>query len=331
MSFSSTIKDELARLQNDKQCCRWAEFAGLLRTGLTLRKLHNKKSLLFITEHASVSRLLYAHTKEITYRAPEISGEKNARLKKHVVYRLNFRKGFETDKGKQFLDSIGIHVGLAEDRLEYSNLVLSSQCCIRAYLRGVFLASGSIINPDKSYHLEMAFMDKGIAEETILLMESFQLKPKRITRKGYEVVYMKEGQDIVDFLNVIGAHNALMEMENIRILKEMRNQVNRIVNCETANLEKIVNASVKQVETIKQLDEVMGIENLPVGLKEIARLRLENPEASMSELGKMLRPGLGKSGVNHRLRKLEKLLKERMNCEIQVSICRTFPGNMNKR
>jgi len=125
-------------------------------------------------------------------------------------------------------------------------------------------------------------------------------------------VYIKEGQDIVDFLNVIGAHHALMEMENIRILKDMRNQVNRIVNCETANLEKTVNASVKQVEYIRYLEDTAGLQNLPAGLREIARLRLENPEASLSELGKMLTPPLGKSGVNHRLRKLENIAANRM-------------------
>ncbi len=312
MSFSSEIKDELARLQNEKTCCRQAELAGLLRTGLMLREYRGEPALLFITEHASVSRLLFTQIKGQTSSRPEISGEKTARLKKHVVYRLDLHKVPSVDKSIRLLNELGIHVHLDEKRLEYDSFVMKSRCCMRSYLRGGFLAAGSIISPDKSYHLEMAFMDKGIAEEYRLLMEHFQLKPKQITRKGYEIVYMKEGQDIVDFLNIVGAHHALMEMENVRILKDMRNQVNRIVNCETANLEKTVNASVKQVEAIKLLDDTLGLENLPPGLKEIARLRLENPEASLTELGKMLTPVLGKSGVNHRLRKLEKLASDRM-------------------
>lgn len=311
MSFSSTIKDELARLPNEKACCRQAELAGLLRTGLMLRDYHGEKALLFITEHASVSRLLFTHIRDFTQDKPEISGEKTARLKKHVVYRLDLQKVPGLEKSILFLKAIGIHVQLQENRLHYDSYVMKSRCCMRAYLRGGFLAGGSIISPDKSYHLEIAFMDRGIAEEYRALMDYFQLKPKQITRKGYEIIYMKEGQDIVDYLNIVGAHHALMEMENVRILKDMRNQVNRIVNCETANLEKTVNASLKQVEAIKLLDQTLGLENLPAGLKEIARLRLENPEASLTELGKMLTPPLGKSGVNHRLRKLEKLAKSR--------------------
>ena len=312
MSFSSEIKDELARLQNEKACCRQAELAGLLRTGLMLREVRGEPALLFITEHASVSRLLFSHIKDQASSRPDIYGEKAARLKKHVVYRLELHKVSGLDSNIKLLNALGIHVDLDEKRLTYNGFVMKNRCCMRSYLRGGFLAVGSIISPDKSYHLEMAFMDKGIADEYRLWMEQFQLKPKRITRKGYEIVYMKEGQDIVDFLNIIGAHHALMEMENVRILKDMRNQVNRIVNCETANLEKTVNASVKQVEAIKLLDDVLGLENLPPGLKEIARLRLENPEASLTELGKMLTPVLGKSGVNHRLRKLEKLASDRM-------------------
>ncbi len=312
MSFSSEIKDELARLQNEKECCRRAELAGLLRTGLMLRQVRGEPVLLFNTEHASVSRLLFTHIKGQIISGPEVYGQKTTRLKKHVVYRLELHKVHSMDENIAFLRDLGIRVHPDEKRLVYDRFIMKNRCCMRAYLRGGFLAVGSIINPDKSYHLEMAFMDKDIAEEYRLWMEHFQLKPKRITRKGYEIVYMKEGQDIVDFLNIIGAHHALMEMENIRILKDMRNQVNRIVNCETANLEKTVNASVKQVEAIKYLDEVLGLENLPPGLKEIARLRLENPEASLTELGKMLTPMLGKSGVNHRLRKLEKLASDRM-------------------
>ncbi|MBP7176246.1 MAG: DNA-binding protein WhiA [Thermoclostridium sp.] len=311
MSFSSDIKDELARLQNEKACCQQAELAGLLRTGLMLREAQGEPALLFITEHASVSRLLFAHIKAQTSSRPEISGEKTARLRKHVVYRLNLNKVPSTDTSIRQFDNLGIHVRHEGKCLEFSPYTMKSRCCMRSYLRGGFLAGGSIISPDKSYHLEIAFMDKGVAQEYRLLMEHFQLKPKQITRKGYEIVYMKEGQDIVDFLNIIGAHLALMEMENVRILKDMRNQVNRIVNCETANLEKTVYASVKQVEAIRLLDDVLGLENLPPGLKEIARLRLENPEASLTELGKMLTPVLGKSGVNHRLRKLEKLASDK--------------------
>ena len=312
MSFSSEIKDEIIRLNDEKRCCRKAEIAGILRTGLMLKKYRESSSLIFITEHASLSRYIFTNIKSQIKAGPNIFGEKTTRFKKHVVYRLNFNKMLNMDDLNLFLQSIGVQVNLNEGRIVYNNYEISERCCMRAYIRGGFLAVGSITSPEKAYHLELSFTDKNIALEYMEFMKEFDLKPKHLSRKGYEIVYLKEGQDIVDFLNVIGAHQGLMEMENIRILKDMRNQVNRIVNCETANLGKIVNASLKQVDFIKHLDNTTGIENLPAGLKEIARLRLEFPEASLTELGNMLTPPLGKSGVNHRLRKLEKIAKDKM-------------------
>lgn len=315
MSFSSEIKDEIIRLNDEKRCCRKAEIAGILRTGLMLKKYRESSSLIFITEHASLSRYIFTNIKSQIKAGPNIFGEKTTRFKKHVVYRLNFNKMLNMDDLNLFLQSIGVQVNLNEGRIVYNNYEISERCCMRAYIRGGFLAVGSITSPEKAYHLELSFTDKNIALEYMEFMKEFDLKPKHLSRKGYEIVYLKEGQDIVDFLNVIGAHQGLMEMENIRILKDMRNQVNRIVNCETANLGKIVNASLKQVDFIKHLDNTTGIENLPAGLKEIARLRLEFPEASLTELGNMLTPPLGKSGVNHRLRKLEKIAKDKMGYE----------------
>jgi len=312
MSFSSEIKDEIIRLTDEKNCCRKAEIAGILRTGLMLKKYRESNSLIFITEHALLSRYIFTNIKNQIKTGPNIFGEKTTRFKKHVVYRLNFNKIMNMDELKSFFQSIGIQINPDEGRMVYDRYEINERCCIRAYIRGGFLAVGSITSPEKAYHLELSFTDKNIALEYMDFMKQFDLKPKHLSRKGYEIVYLKEGQDIVDFLNVIGAHKGLMEMENIRILKDMRNQVNRIVNCETANLGKIVNASLKQVEYIKYLDNTTGIENLPAGLKEIARLRLEYPEASLTELGKMLNPPLGKSGVNHRLRKLEKIARDKM-------------------
>lgn len=138
-------------------------------------------------------------------------------------------------------------------------------------------------------------------------MKDFGLQARSIQRKGHHLVYLKEGQEIVDFLNVTGAHSALLNLENIRIMKEMRNQVNRIVNCETANLSKTVDASIRQIESIRYIQEHAGLDSLPQNLYEIALLRLENPDVSLTELGKMLEPPLSKSGVNHRLRKIERM------------------------
>lgn len=152
-----------------------------------------------------------------------------------------------------------------------------------------------------------------LATEVSDLMDSFKLHSKVTKRKGNYVVYLKEGENIVDFLNIIGAHSALLELENIRILKEMRNNVNRIVNCETANLQKTVDASVRQVENINYIKEHLGFDKLPENLREIAKMRLAYSDATLKELGEMLNPPLGKSGVNHRLRKLDKIAESLRN------------------
>jgi DNA-binding protein WhiA len=171
-------------------------------------------------------------------------------------------------------------------------------------LRGAFLAAGSVTDPEKAYHLEIAVLSPSFAEKLQELMSFFSLDAKIVVRKKYQVVYLKEGSQIVDFLNVVEAHVALMEFENIRIVKEVRNTVNRQVNCETANIGKTVAAAAKQLEDIRYIEKNMGLRKLAVGLREIAELRLEYPDSSLQELGQMLDPPIGKSGVNHRLRKL---------------------------
>ena len=182
-----------------------------------------------------------------------------------------------------------------------------NKCCKKAALREAFMLAGSVSDPEKSYHLEIVFRRKETAEFILSIMNALRLNPKTTSRNEYSVVYVKEGEGIVDFLNITGAHNALMTLENVRILKDMRNSVNREVNCETANLDKMVNASLRQVGNIRYLEEHVGFDNLPVLLKEIAELRMEFSEISLKELGQLLNPPLGKSGVNHRLRKLDRL------------------------
>ena len=184
------------------------------------------------------------------------------------------------------------------------NTVVKQSCCRRAFLRGAFLAAGSISDPKKSYHFEIVCPSHQKAEQVIRLMETFGTEPKCTVRKKAWVVYLKEGNQIVDILNVMGAHCALMDMENIRILKGMRNDVNRKVNCEAANIHKTVSAAVKQGEDIAYIKEKKGMDFLPETLKEAAEARLMRPAASLKELGEMMKPPVGKSGMNHRLRKI---------------------------
>jgi hypothetical protein len=186
-------------------------------------------------------------------------------------------------------------------------LILKRSCCQRAFLRGAFLSIGSMSNPEKGYHLEMVCGNTLQAKQLQQLMVGFGLDAKIVPRKKYFVVYLKEGENIVDFLNVCEAHVALMELENLRIVKEMRNSVNRQVNCETANITKTVNAAARQIEDIKFIRDYMGFAKLPDNLREMAEVRLEYPEATLKELGQYLNPPVGKSGVNHRLRKLSEI------------------------
>ena len=177
----------------------------------------------------------------------------------------------------------------------------------RERIREAFIQSGSISDPEKFYHLEIVFAEASEAAELKKLLEDFGLEGKIVERKGHFVVYLKEGAQIADMLRIMEASLALMEFENIRIVKEMRNSINRQVNCEAANLGKTISAAVKQIEDIKYICSCVGLENLPAGLAETAKKRLEYPEAPLKELGELMDPPLGKSGVNHRLKKLSEL------------------------
>lgn len=194
--------------------------------------------------------------------------------------------------------------------LSVNPMLVERSCCKQAFIRGAFLATGSLTDPEKSYHFEIVCDREEQASLLLKLIRDFGLEPKMIQRKRYYVVYIKDGSMIVDLLNVMGAHVSLMDMENVRILKDMRNSVNRRVNCETANLNKVVHAAVKQMEDIAYIEQEKGFHFLPEHLREIAALRMEEPDTSLVELGKKLHPPIGKSGVNHRLKKISEIANE---------------------
>lgn len=197
------------------------------------------------------------------------------------------------------------------DYYDYDNALITQQtCCKRAYIRGAFLAAGTMSNPNKSYQFEIVTRDEEHAKQLRDMMEVFNIKPKIVHRKNHFVVYLKEGSDIVEILNVMKAHKALMDLENVRIMKEMRSSVNRKVNCETANITKMINASVKQVEDIEYIEKTIGLSSLPEALAEMASVRLEHPDTPLKELGNYLSTPIGKSGVNHRLRRISEIAKK---------------------
>ena len=250
----------------------------------------------FTTENLTVAKKYSILIKKVFHFDIEMS----VRGHQYLIYILN------PEDALIFLQALKI----LEGKALVHELVIQRNCCKRAFIRGIFLACGSVTDPERGYHLEMAVGTIGKAEELVQILADFQIPAKVVERKKNYIVYIKEGALIVDLLNVMEAHVALMEFENVRILKEMRNSVNRQVNCETANIYKTVNAAVKQIEDIRYIEETTGFSSLPEPLEQMARLRLQYPEASLLELGKMLTPVVGKSGVNHRLRKLKEIAED---------------------
>lgn len=285
MSFSSDIKEELGRQYSKSRHCQMAELSGMI---------------------------------ELEGRIDEQDGTMYFKTDNPVLlekYAILMRKVFGLDISKPISkeDTDRIMQTFKWSRLEgatTNGLILQNTCCKRAFIRGAFLAGGSMSDPNKSYHFEIVCHTLEQGKQLQSVMQSFDTDAKIVERKGHYVVYLKEGSQIVDMLNVMEAYVALMNLENVRILKEVRNTINRKVNCETANINKTVNAAVKQVEDIELIRERIGLDNLPDNLREMALLRLEYPEATLKELGNYLEPPVGKSGVNHRLRKLSAIAED---------------------
>ncbi|NLI92155.1 MAG: DNA-binding protein WhiA [Peptococcaceae bacterium] len=306
MSFSTVTKEELARLQTKKSCCELAELAALVRMDGTLQISTNQQySLNVTTESAPVARKIYNLAKDLLQLPAAIVVRRKLRLKKNNSYLVRIYP-----KGIGDLQKLGLVNAEGKIQAGIDKKLIKSRCDQKAYLRGAFLAGGSISNPEGNYHLEIITNDFILADDISLLLNNFDLKAKVSMRKNFHVVYLKESEHIFELLALIGAHQALFEFENIRILKGMRNQVNRIVNCETANLNKTVDAAVRQLENIRFIEKTIGLKSLPENLQTIARLRLEYPDSTLKELGEMLSPKVGKSGVNHRLRKIDEIAEK---------------------
>ena len=280
MSFSSEVKTELAKHLGKSRHCQIAELAALIAFEGRIPAAESENRLLMQKYQLLLAELFHIE---------EIHTEEEARSVFSTV--------------KMYNDA----TGKAEPEDTVKGLLIQQSCCKRAYIRGAFLAGGSISDPNKSYHFEIVCRSIPQAEQLRDVINSFDMDAKIVARKKYQVVYLKEGSQIVDILNIMEAHVALMNLENVRILKEMRNSVNRKVNCETANISKTVNAAVKQLADIEYIRETAGLSYLPENLKEMALLRLEYPDAPLAELGTYLNPPVGKSGVNHRLRRISEM------------------------
>ncbi|MFQ7311755.1 MAG: DNA-binding protein WhiA [Sellimonas sp.] len=309
MSFSGNVKEELLGHISTARHCQIAELSSiLLFCGRAKWGEGRIRTLKVQTENEAVARKCFTLlTKAFNIKA-EISTRQNQE-KKSVMYTISVddcRDAARVWKAAKLSESTVETGGFST----VSGLVTQNGCCKRAFLRGAFLSAGSMSDPKKSYHFEIVCSSEEKALLLQKLMCDFEMDAKVVKRKKMFVVYLKEGAQIALMLNVMEAPVALMELENIRILKEMRNSVNRKVNCETANINKTVSAAVKQVEDISYIDEKMGLDKLSEGLEDIARTRLKYPEATLKELGELMAEPIGKSGVNHRLRRLGQIAEK---------------------
>lgn len=281
MSFSSEIKEELSKINNfkDKKILE-AEFLGYILTG---NALNSDKIVEFVTENEFNIERFYK-----------------------ILFNLNIE--YEPSiRGKLYTATIKRTPKI--DELMVINLNADEET-IKSIVRGAFLGSGSVTDPNKQYHLEMIFLENNSAEYVLNLCKQFGVTLKKLDKDGKVVLYIKDSEEVSKFLALIGSNRGVLSLEDVRITKEVKNKVNRRVNCETANLNKIVNASVDQVNDIKLLQKLKKFDELPDYLKELAILRLENPDASLKMLGEMLEKPIGKSGVNHRFQKIHEIAEE---------------------
>jgi len=310
MSFASSVKDDLARVNCTRTCCRLAEFAAFFRMCGSIHIAGGGKiSLTMTTEHVAAARKIFTLARELFALNTEIFVHRNPRLRKNRIYEVQI-------PAQEGIKAVFARLGLMDaNDLWNANFpggfpeqIIAKECCRAAYLRGAFLGAGSISDPEAAYHLEFFSPDKNHAELLQNLLLGLKLNGKITQRKGGYIVYLKQAENICELLAHIGSHRTLLAMENTRVTKEMRNKITREVNCETANVDKTVKASMEQIESIKLIDEFIGLSKISPSLAEAAQLRTENPNSSLAELAALA--GIGRSGMNHRLRRLTELAEQ---------------------
>lgn len=311
MTFSANTKNELTQALPENKCCTLAEISGFMRMCGTIRLSGGgRMNVKLITENPASARMFIKMLQSYFGIHADLTISQTKLLKKGHFYQLVITSEMNAEQILRETGILGVKEGCNYLIEGIPSDIIKTKCCRRSYLRGVFLGSGSMSDPEKGYHLEIVCNSEILANDIKKLINSFSLHSKMVLRKKSYVVYIKEGEQIVDFLNILGAHGRLLDFENIRIIKELRNKTNRLVNCETANLDKTVNASGRQFDSIELIQRTRGLGYLSDKLREIAELRLSEREASLKELGEMLSPPVGKSGVNHRLQKIEDIAEK---------------------
>ena len=327
MSFSAKVKAEIGKHANAGRHCQIAELLALVLTTGEVELRNSQVKLILRPENELIAdktcQLIYKlfdkkvmferHSKYI-----EIDNQNMIDILLQTIKLSDYVDYLEEDwleeEELQIIDEdTDMYVfskGVSLQNCNFPKQVIQKDCCKKAFIRGIFLAAGSVNDPNKAYHFEIVVHNKDMAEAVRDIINSFSLDAKVVKRKKYYVVYLKEGSMIVDILNVMEAYISLMDMENVRIIKDMRNDINRRVNCETANIQKTVNAARRQIEDIEYIERTKGLKYLNDSLRVLAELRLEEPDANLAELGELLNPPVSKSGVNHRLRKISSIAKE---------------------
>ena len=306
MSFSTEIKNELARIMPEKECCQLAEIAGFLRVSGSIRLAGGGKFRVVITtDNPAVARHYKKLIKEYFQVETERSIGEASALRKGHSYILTIGPEMRSEsilretgilmirQGKNYI-SDGIYDG-----------IIRTKCCRKAYMRGMFLGTGTISDPLKSYHLEYVCDSEVLAKDLRHLIRTFDdLSAKIVPRKDKFIVYMKNSQYISDTLAIMGAHSGVLQFEDVKIQKGLVSEAVRITNCDNANTDRTLDASQRQVEAIKKIQAIGGLDSLSEKLRELALLRLYNPEASLTQLGEMMSPPLKKSGVNNRMKRI---------------------------
>lgn len=310
MSFSSDVKEEMLKHNDNARHCQIAELAAIIKSFGHIEGIKGREALVISIDRKALYRKCFTLLRK-TYSIEDVSEighvNENADSGKSEIVIDNGKYIHEILSGIKAIDSKGNFLGF---RGAADPVLIKNACCRQAYLRGTFECIGSMNDPNKGYHLEMVCDTMERAEQIVEILNSFEIDAKIVCRKKYFVVYIKEGSAVVDFLGICGAHVSLMNLESLRVMKEIGNTINRRVNCETANIARTAAAYNRLVEDINLIKKVYGFDNLPDNLREMAEARLEYPEATLKELGEMLDPPASKSCVNHRLRKLSEIAED---------------------
>lgn len=292
MSFSADVKQELAAIRPQKGCCLAAQCYGMLE----FAHAYCGEEVSLQTEHRAVAELYSEMLHECcSLPAPPITVKK----RRGDFYIVNLSDGWAKTRA---LERFGHAAADTSVRMNRANLDCDG--CAAALLRGAFLVCGAVSNPENAYHLEFSMPYYNLSRDLLALLREMDFSAKYVCRKGTHVIYLKESEQIADCLTLMGAQSASLEMLGVKVLKSIRNDVNRAANCETANIDKTVKAAGIHIDAVRRLEKAGMLEKLPESLQQLARLRVERPDMSLRELGENCEPPLTRSGVNHRLQRL---------------------------